>query len=89
MKLIALAMLSSLIAMGDAMAHTCARPVPESCRNNPRIRITKNDMHYNLALCSNRPDCLPRSPEEWFECKDVCEVCRSLPGQPGKSMQMN
>ena len=82
MKLIVLLMLSTLIVEGIAM-HTCGRPVPESCRNNSRIRIMKSDKHYRLNLCKNHPDCLHRSPEDWFECNDVCEVCRSLPGQPG------
>ena len=86
MKLIVLLMLSTLIVEGIAM-HTCGRPVPESCRNNSRIRIMKSDKHYRLNLCKNHPDCLHRSPEEWFDCNDVCEVCRSLPGQPGTNTQ--
>lgn len=79
-------MLSSLIAEGLAMGHSCARPVPENCRNNPRITVVKTNMHYRLSLCSNNPNCLPSRPEEWLECSDVCEVCRSLTGSQGRSL---
>ena len=84
MKLVpALLVLSLLIAKGVGMGHRCARPVPENCINNPRLRVIKNNEVYRLGLCING-NCLPASPEEWIECGKVCEMCRSLPGSPGK-----
>lgn len=83
MKQIVLPMLLSLIAEGLAMP--CSRPAPVNCTSNTRIRVTKNNENYRLSLCSNKPDCLPSTPKEWIECKDVCAVCRSLPGTPSRN----
>ena len=66
------------------MGHNCKEPVPENCRNNPRISLSKNDMHYSLSLCSN-DQCLPAHHQEWIECSDVCEMCRSLLGPDSKN----
>ena len=86
MKVIALLMLLSLIA--EELAMPCSRLAqPENCINHPRIRVTKTSSHYRLSLCSNNPDCLPsrNQDSEWFECKDLCDVCRSLPGTPSRN----
>ena len=65
------------------MGHNCREPIPENCRNNPRIGLTKNDMHYSLSLCSGGK-CLPSNHHEWIECSDVCEMCRSILGPNGR-----
>lgn len=86
MNVIVLLTLLSLIAEGLAMP--CLRLAqPENCRNHPRIRVTKTNSHYGLSLCSNNPDCFPSRPQdsEWFECRDVCEMCRKLPGTQSRN----
>ena len=86
MKVIALLTLLSLIA--EELAMPCSRLTqPENCRNHPRIRVTKSGSYYGISLCSNNGDCLPSTPQdsEWFECKELCEVCRKLFGTQSRN----
>ena len=55
--------------------------IRQNCIGNPRVRITKATRNYRLALCANNT-CM--STVAWIKCKNVCPVCRSLPGQHGK-----
>ena len=73
--------------MALAADYQCRR-LPEivglnNCINNPRVRITKDVDNYKLALCANST-CIPTGYEDWIKCKNVCPVCRSLPGPHGK-----
>ena len=77
--IIAVLNLLCLIVQGLGMGHNCKLPVPENCLNHPNIALSKNDMHYRLSLCSEG-SCLPANHQEWIECSDVCEMCRTLPG---------
>ena len=76
---------STILAMGRD--YQCQRldGVQQNCINNPRIRMTKNMNNYRLELCSNISSCTPTDNVAWIKCRDVCTICRSLPGQHGKN----
>ena len=55
------------------------------CRNSSRIRVTKDKNDYRIRLCSN-DQCMSDAVGDMnlrIRCSDVCDVCKSLPGQNG------
>lgn len=57
-----------------------------NCSSNPNIRIEKirdgnHIKHYRLSLHSQNTWWNAETEKlKWIECKDLCEVCQSLPG---------
>ena len=73
--------------------YTCLSSVPESCLNNSRIRVTKNDNKYQMRLCSNN-ECANTTGRSnrnlnWIDCRDICGACRSLLGSGENSKHMH
>ena len=56
------------------------------CRNSSRIRVTKDKKDYLVRFCTNG-ECMTDMVGDMnlkIRCNDVCDVCKSLPGQSGK-----
>lgn len=56
------------------------------CRNSSRIRVTKDKKDYLVRFCANG-ECMSDVVGNMnlkIKCSDVCDVCKSLPGQNGK-----
>ena len=62
-----------------------------SCQSNPNIRIEKvreggggsgggNPNRYRLSLNIQNTWWVPRDDIKWIECKDLCDICETLPG---------
>ena len=60
----------------------------EYCRNSSRIRVTKDKKDYRVRFCANNVDeCMSDMVGDMnlrIKCSDVCDVCKSLPGEKGK-----
>ena len=57
----------------------------EYCQNSSRIRVTKDKKDYQVRLCAN-DQCMSDTVGDMnlkIRCMDVCDVCKSLPGQNG------
>lgn len=58
----------------------------DHCRNSSRIRVTKDKKDYLVRFCTNG-ECMTDMVGNMnlkIRCSDVCDVCKSLPGQSGK-----
>ena len=58
----------------------------DNCRNNSRLLVDKNKQDYFVRFCSGGQQCMSDLPGDMnlrIRCKDVCDVCKSLPGQNG------
>ena len=54
--------------------------VLSNCQSNPNIRIEKiGDRSYQLSL-RRQNNWWTADNEKWIECKHLCDVCESLPG---------
>ena len=56
-----------------------------NCQSNPNIRVEKiqrfgNIRSYKLSLYHQNIWWPTANNDKWIECKDLCDVCRSLPG---------
>ena len=58
-----------------------------SCQSNPNIRVEKIRVggmnhigSYKLSLYYQNTWWPTANNEKWIECKDLCNVCKSLPG---------
>ena len=56
-----------------------------SCLSNPNIRVEKiqrfdSIRSYKLSLYYQNTWWPTEDNEEWIECRDLCDVCESLPG---------
>ena len=58
------------------------------CQNNSQLLVTKTKNDYILRLClgSQCMSDIPGNSNLIIKCKDVCDVCKSLPGQNGKTI---
>jgi hypothetical protein len=52
-----------------------------NCSNNPRIRVAKSEEIYQLIILCTNNQCTENITIN-FECRDICEVCGILTGQP-------
>ena len=88
--MIKLTIILSLIARELVVGedYRCRSEVPQNCMNNPVIRVSKTTNDYKLKLCSNN-NCIPTNFKNLINCRDVCEVCGSLPGQNGKNKMVH
>lgn len=60
---------------------------PEYCQNSSRIRVTKDKKDYQVRFCAS-DQCMSDMVGDMnlkIRCSDVCDVCKSLPGQNGKT----
>ena len=63
-------------ACGEDDKHMCNPDVlPMNCTNNPRIRVDKSSLTYQLILCADNANITMH-----FKCCDICEACGILTG---------
>lgn len=56
------------------------------CRNSSSILVTKTKDDYLVRLCRSNSQCMSDMVGAMnlrIRCRDVCDVCKSLPGQNG------
>ena len=63
----------------ESTDYKCAQLQPISCSNNPRIRVVKSDMLYQLVILCDSNQCSENITIR-FKCCDICEACKILEG---------
>lgn len=89
---IQIALLSTIGGLAMNNNHKCSNDSSialQSCQSHPNIRIQKvhggsggreDDIkYYRISLRYSQNMQWWPSPNKWIECKDVCQVCKSLP----------
>ena len=74
--------------VSQGQKHDCQRlgKLDYCTGNNSRLSVTKRKQDYTLRLCSGN-ECMSDIAGDAnlrIRCKDVCDVCKALPGQNGK-----
>ena len=69
----------------DMVCEDDASNTLSNCQSNPNIRIEKvhkmgDIKSYKLSLYYQNTWWPTAKNDKWIECKDLCDVCRSLPG---------
>ena len=88
------------LAMNMDMCVNDGSTTLSSCQSNPNIRVEKirggkmdHIRSYKLSLYYQNIWWPTANNEKWIECKDLCDVCRSLPGiddvDEGKNINLN
>ena len=60
----------------------------EYCRNSSRIRVMKDKKDYRVRFCAPNGGCMSDAVGDMnlrIRCSDVCDICKSLPGQNGRT----
>ena len=66
--------------------YQCRNQIPSECSNNPWITVSKDATNYRLVMkvCSNNNQCI-NLMDKRKKCKNICNICNSIPAQTGKS----